>query len=84
MVIQGAALISPSGNMDNTVHDHTSEVPHPEESPEPSAAVDETTSGGGSAAAIGLLHVVRDSANGFGPLKYIASRLCLVLENCKV
>jgi len=46
--------------------------------------VDEATSGGGSTVTIGLLRVVRDSANGFGPLKSIAGELCLVLESCKV
>ena len=31
-----------------------------------------------------LLRVVRDSADGFGPLKSVAGGLCLVLESCGV
>jgi hypothetical protein len=31
-----------------------------------------------------LLRGVRDSVNAFGPLKAIAGKLCLILENCEV
>jgi len=76
--------MTPSGNVDVTVPDNTPEVPHPDESAEPGAVADETASGGGSTATVKLLCMVRDSANGFGPLKAIAGGLCLILENCKV
>ena len=48
--------------------------------------MDETTWDVGSTAGAmaKLLHVVKSSADGFGPLKSIARALCLVLGNCKV
>ena len=70
--------------MGTTVHDYAPEVPRPDEKVEPSVAADETTSGGGSTATVKLLRLVRDSTNGFGPLRSIAERLCLVLGNCEV
>jgi len=71
-----------SHNIDTTVPNDAPEALHPNASAKPSAATDETTLE--STTAIKLLHVVRDSVNGFGPLKSVAGDLCLVLENCKV
>ena len=77
-----AASDLPLDGIDATVPDRAPEV----ESVEPSAAVSETASdkkSTGSPAAK-LLCMVRDSANGFGPLKSVAGGLHLVLENCVV
>jgi len=62
------------------------EIPHPDKSTEPSATMDGTTSDGRSlpSATAKLLCGVRDSKNGFDPLKSLAGSLCLILENCKV
>jgi len=83
VIIQVAALIAPSGIIDTTVPDKAPEVSHPGESVKLSAAADETTLDG-STATIKLLCVVKNSANGFSPLKSVAGGLCLVLGNCKV
>jgi len=74
-----------SDNINTTVPDHAPEGPYPDVSVEQSAATNETMLGGGSTSVtVKLLCVVRDSVNGFGPLKSIARGLCLVLENCGV
>ena len=83
VVISIAALITPSGNIDITVPDGAPEIPHPNEA-ELSPAAGETTLGSGSTVTVELLCAVRDSANGFGPLKSVAGGLYLVLGNCKV
>jgi len=75
-------LTGPLDGVNTTVPDHAPNV----ESVEPSAAVDEMTLGKKStvSSTVELLRIVRDSANGFGPLKSVARGLCLVLENCGV
>jgi len=67
-----------------TVPDHTPGVSYPDESAGQGAVTDETILGRESTATAKLLCVVRDSANGCGPLKSVAGGLFLVLENCKV
>jgi hypothetical protein len=71
----------------STVPGHAPEVIHPNESAEPSAAVDMKKSdwkSTASATAKFLLRGVRDSADAFGPLKSVASGLCFILENYEV
>ena len=62
------------------------EIHLPDESIKPSAAADHATSDEESppSATVKLLCGVRDSQNGFGPLKSLAESLRLILENCKV
>jgi len=79
-------LIIPSGNIAATAPDRVPEVPHPGRSVEPYPTADGLTSDRKFtvSATIKLLRVVRDFANGFGPLKSVAGCLCLILENCEV
>ena len=86
VAIQLLPLIIPSDNIGATFPDYAQEVPYQGKSAEPSATTDTTTLGGRSAvsATVKLLQVVRDSTNGFGPLKSVAGGLCLILENCDV
>ena len=62
------------------------EVPHPDESVEPGAALEGSEPGWEytTSATARLLHGVRDSANAFVLLKSIAGHLCVILENCEV
>jgi len=70
----------------SAVPDHVQEVPCPDEGTKPSPITDENKSGWKPAvsAMAKLLCGVRDSANGFSPLKSIAGGLCLILENYEV
>ena len=52
-----------------------------------SAAVDENRpdwESTASSSAKSVLRAVRDSSDGFGPLKSVAGGLCFILENCEV
>ena len=69
-----------SDNIDDTAPDGAPEV----KSVELSAAVHAKTMSHDKSSAVKLLRTVRDSVNGFGPLKSVAGGLCLVLENCEV
>lgn len=76
-----------SNNADDIVIlDNALEIPHTDKSVEPSATADGTTSDRKStpSAMVKLLCGVRDSLNGYGPLKSLAGVLCLILENCEV
>jgi len=80
-------LITPSDNAgDSTLPECEPEVVRPDETIEPSVAVDEKKSSckPTASATAGLLRGVRDSAGAFGPLKSVARSLCFVLENCEV
>jgi len=70
----------------SAVPDRAQEDPSPDEGTKPSPAVDENKLDWKStmSSTTKLLHGVRDSANGFGPLKSVAGGLCLILENCEV
>jgi hypothetical protein len=71
----------------STVPDHVPVTLHHDKSGEPSAATDENKSNwisAASATAKLLLRGVRDSADGFVPLKSVAGGLCFILENCEV
>ena len=80
-------LIIPSDNIGtSTAPECISEALYPDKRVEPSAATDENRSDqrSTSSAMALLLRGVRDSLNGFGPLKSIAGSLCFILENCDV
>ena len=79
-------MIVSSDNVDTfTPPDYGLEVVHPDETLEPSAAVDKKSSRRFTASATSeLLCGVRDSAGAFGPLKFIARSLCFILDNCEV
>jgi len=80
-------LIVPSDNVaTSTLPDYGQKVVRPDETLNQSAAADEKKSGCGSVASatVELLRGVRDSPSAFGPLKYIAGSLGLILDNCQV
>jgi len=79
-------MVLPDEADEVAVLDRAPEIPCPDASIEPSAAMDGATLDGNPSTSITvkLLCGVRDSPNGFGPLKYLAKGLCLILENCKV
>ena len=86
-----AALVTSSDHpTDSTdipaVSDHGLRVPRPHESAVPSATANEGELDRKSivSTAAGLLHIVRDFADAFGPLKSVAGGLCFILENCEV
>ena len=66
--------------------DNAPEVLLPDESVQPSAAVDENKLDRNptASATVKLLRGVRDSAGASTPLKSIAESLCYLLENCEV
>jgi len=87
MVVFVATSDLPSDNVDTSaLPDHVSEVVHPRETLEQSAAADEEESNCKPtvSATAELLCGVRDSPGTFGPLKSIARSLCFILNNCKV
>jgi len=79
-------IVLPDDTDDPAVLDRAPEICRPDKSIEPSAAIDCVTSDGKSTPSITvtLLCGVRDSPNGFGPLKSLAGGLCHILENCNV
>ena len=80
-------LIIPSDEVDSPMPPHcVQEAPHPSKDVDLSPAKEENKSGWKSTVPpmVELLHGVRDSANGFGPLKSVAKDLCLILESCSV
>ena len=79
-------LTVPSGFVDTGLPDRGPEVVRPDETIEPSAAVDEKLNlrSTVSNAVAELLRGVKDSVGGFGPLKSVATSLCSVLDNCEV
>ena len=85
MLVLVTTLINPSDNIGAlAIPEHD---PRPNESVEPSAAVDKSKSNWKStvsATAKLLLRGVRDSADVFSPLKSVAGGLCFILENCEV
>jgi len=86
-LLQSLPLIILPDDTDNpVVLDRAPDIPCLDENIGPSTAVDGITSDGEStpSATVKLLCGVRDSLNGFGPLKSLARGLCLILENCKV
>ena len=77
--------------LDNTdtsvVPDHLPKGLLPDENAEPNVTTNEKKSSWKSTAfatAKFLLRGVRDSADGFGPLKSVAGCLCFILDNCQV
>lgn len=79
-------IILPDATDDPAVLDCAPRIHRPDKSIELSAAADGATSNGESTPSTGvkLLCGVRDSQNGFGPLRSLAGGLCVILENCKV
>jgi len=72
--------------MDASTPDRIQEVPRPGDRVDPIPATDENKSYPKftPSAIMKLLCGVRDSTNGFSPLKAVAGGLYLILENCEV
>jgi len=86
-LLQSLPLIIPSDDADGSaVADCVPEIYRLDENVGLSAAADGIRLDGQStlSATVKLLCGVRDSPDGFGPLKPLAGSLCLILENCNV
>ena len=79
-------IVSSDDTDGSAVPGHVPEIPRPDGSIELSAAIDDADSDVEPtlSAMVKSLCGVRDSPNGFGPLKSLAEDLCLILKNCKV
>lgn len=80
-------IISPDDTDASAVSDYVPKGVHSNKGTGPAAVVPEKKSdwaATASATAKLLLRGVRDSADGFGPLKTVAGGLCYILDNCEV
>ena len=77
-------IVPPDGVGAFPIPDHVPEVLHPNWGVELSAVADENKLDSTASPMVKLLCGVKDSTNGFGPLKAVARSLCLILANCKV